>query len=325
MSKFTGRQAAIGIGKESVRGTAVASTYFIPWRELSSIDDKVTTVKNDTALARLEASDGYAVTSKYADVSWNTKLKDSHFGLLLLSLFGTVSSVAKSSPNTSVYDHTFSVLQSVQHPSLTIAYKDSNVDLRFANAVVNTLKLNIERDNYVMYEVSTLSKPSASASNTVSYSQENDFLPQHLTFKTATTQSGLDAASAVNIRSANIEFSQNLMFEQVLGTTSPNDVLTQSFTVKGSVTLVHNATTYSALQNAGTYQALRFDLLHTATIGTSSNPELKIDLHRCSLTNYQKRVALNDIVEESFDFEGHYSLSDSKMATVVLTNLVTSY
>lgn len=325
MSKEIGRQASIGIGKESTRGTAVASTYFVPWMSIDGIDDKVATVVNETALARLENSDGYAVTRKFAEIGWSTKMKDSHFGLLLLSLFGTDTPVAKSSPNTSVYDHTFTVLQTVQHPSLTISYKDLNVDLRYANAVVNSLKINIERGNYVMYDVTTMSKASASASNTVSFTQENDFLPQHLTFKTATTQSGLTGASAVNIRNATIEFSQNLVFEDVLGDVAPNDVLNQSFGVKGSVTLVHTDTTYSALQMAGTYQALRFDLVHSTTIGTSSNPELKIDLHRCSITNYSKRLGINDIVEESFDFQGHYSLTDSKMATVILTNLVASY
>lgn len=325
MSRQIGRSASVGIGKESVRGTAVAPTYWVPWMDVQNIDDKVATVNNETSLARLESSDGYAITKKFAEIGWSTKMKDSHIGLILLSLFGTVSSVAKSAPNASVYDHTYSVLQSLQHPSLTIAYKDANVDLRYANAVINTLKISYERGGYIMYDITTMSKASASASNTVAHTQENDFLPQNLTFKNATTQAGLDAADAVNIRSASIEFSQNLMSEDVLGSVAPNDFLNQSFSVKGSVTLVHNATTFSAIQNAGTYQALRFDLIHAATIGTSSNPELKIDLHRCSITNYNKRLTLNELVEESFDFEGHYSLTDSKMVTVVLTNLVTAY
>lgn len=325
MAKQIGRQASFGIGKESVRGTAVAPTYWIPWMTPTSVDDKVATIVNETSLARLEASDGYAITRKFAEFGWDTKMKDSHIGLIFLSLFGTVGSVAKSAPNAAVYDHTFSILQSVQHPSLTIAYKDQNTDVRLPNAVVNTFKINYERESYITYSLATYSKPSESASNTVAHTQENDFLPQHFTFKNATTQAGLDAASAVKVRSATLEFSQNLMFEDNLGDTSPNDILNQSFSVKGTVTLVHNATTFSTIQNAGTYQALRFDLLHTATIGTSSNPELKIDLHRASITNYAKSLPLNEIVTESFDFEGHYSLTDSKMVTAILTNLITAY
>lgn len=325
MAKEVGRLAWIGIGKESSRGTAVAPTYGVAWMDVGSIDDKVGTVTNEAALARLESVDDYAVVKKFAEPAWNTKIKSDHIGLLFLSLMGTVNSVAKSSPNTSVYDHTFSVLQSVQHPSITIAHKDANADVRFANAVVNTLRINYERGKYCTYEVTTMSKASASASNTVANTTEYDFLPQHLTFKNANAQSGLSGASAVAIRSATIEFSQNLVSEDVLGTTAPNDFLSQGFTARGSITLVHNATTYSTLQNAGTKQALRFDLLHTATIGTSSNPELKIDFYSASITNYTKRLSLNELVEESFDFEAYFSLSDSKMLDVVLTNLVTSY
>lgn len=325
MAKEVGRLAWIGIGKESSRGTAVAPTYGVPWMDAPSVDDKVATVVNEAALARLESVDDYAVVKKFAEVGYTTKIKSDHIGLILLSLMGSVSSVAKSSPNTSVYDHTFSVLQSVQHPSLTIAYKDVNSDVRFANAVVNTLRINYERGSYCTYEVTTMSKPSASASNTVANTAEYDFLPQHLTFKNANAQSGLSGASAVAIRGATIEFSQNLVSEDVLGSTTPNDFLSQGFTVRGSVTLVHSANTYSTLQNAGTKQALRFDLLHTATIGTSSNPELKIDVYSASITNYSKRLTLNELVEESFDFEGYFSLSDSKMLDIVLTNLITSY
>lgn len=325
MAKEVGRLAWIGIGKESSRGTAVAPTYGVPWMDIASIDDKVGTVVNEAALARLESADDYAVVKKFAEVGYTTKIKSDHFGLILLSLMGSVSSVAKSSPNTSVYDHTFSVLQSVQHPSLTIAYKDVNTDVRFANAVVNTLRINYERGQYCTYEVTTMSKASASASNTVANTAEYDFLPQHLTFKNANSQSGLSGASAVAIRGATIEFSQNLVSEDVLGSTTPNDFLSQGFTVRGSVTLVHSANTYSTLQNAGTKQALRFDLLHTATIGTSSNPELKIDVYSASITNHSKRLTLNELVEESFDFEGYFSLSDSKMLDIVLTNLITSY
>lgn len=325
MSKFSGRRAAIGIAPESLRGTPVTPTYWIPWREVTDPHNKVETVKNDTSLARIESSDGYAVIGKFGEIGWKTKLKDTHFGAILKSLFGSVSSVAKASPNTSVYDHTFSVLQSNQHPTVTITYKDPNVDIAFANAMIGSLKIDAAQNNYIMYEVKTLSLPSDASTTTVAHVQENDFLPQQLVFKNANTQSGLDGASAVSIRSMSIEFSQNLLKEMNLGNTSPTDILNQDFDIKGSVTLTHSSTAYSTLQDAGTVQALRFDLIHSATIGTSANPELKIDLYKASITNYSKKVTLGNMTEESFDFEAHYSLADSKMVAVTLTNLATSY
>lgn len=325
MSKFTGRSASWGIGKESVRGTAVAPSFWVKWMEITNPDDQIEGAVDSASLARIEDSDAFNVLRKFATVGWKTKLTDTHSGLLLLSLCGTVASVSKGGADAAVYDHTFSIAQTATHQSLTLAYKDANVDVRYPNAVVNSLKINYEMGDYIMYEVGTMSKASASASNTVAHVQEYEFLPQHFVFKKASAQSGLTAASAVSIRSANIEISSNTMFEDVLGSQAPNDVLNQSFVITGSVTLVHNDTTYSVLQNDGTYQAFRFDLIHTATIGATANPQLRIDLHRASISNYSKNLTLDGIVEESFDFKAHYSLTDSKMATIILTNLTTSY
>lgn len=324
MTKIIGRQNSIGIGKESTRGTAVTPTYWVPWLDVKA-DNKVEAVVDQASLARLEDSDATAVTAKYGEISWKTKMKDKHIGLLMLSLFGTVSSAAKISPNTAVYDHTFSVAQSTSHQSLSVALKGSNDDVVFANGVVDALTITAELGNYVNYEVSLIAKASASASNTVAHSAENDFVPQMLTFKTATAQSGLTAASAVKIRNVKLEIKQNLLREHVLGAVGVNDVLNQSFEITGSIVLLHTDATYADMQNNETYTAMRFDFIHTTTIGTSSNPELQIDLHRARITNYERKMTLNDMVEESFDFKAHYSLTDSKMVTAVLTNLVTAY
>ena len=325
MAKFIGRQAAVGIGKENSRGTAVAPTFWVPKNPLSDVDDKVKTVKNETAIARMESSDGYAVIGKHGELGWSTKLFDSSTGLLFLSLMGSVSSVAKSAPNAAVYDHTFSILQNTQKPSLTVAYKDPNVDRALPNAIVSEITIKGEVNNYIMIDVKTMSRQSASATNTISFTDEKHFVPQNFTFKIASTQAGLTAASAVPIRNFSITLKNNAMLEEVLGNVSVNDVLSQSFDVNGSITLVHNATTYSDLQNNGTVQAMRLDLLSTETIGTSSNPQLRIDLHKASLTEYTKNMSQNELVEESFNFDGHYSIADSKMITVILTNLITSY
>lgn len=323
MTKQIGRLASFGIGRESTRGTSVAPTYWIPWMELD-VDDRVAAVTNEVSRARLEQNDGMAIVEKYMEGSVKTKLMSNHIGLLLYSIFGTVSSATKGG-ETVVYEHTYSVEQGTQHDSLTFAYKDANKDVRFANGMVSDLKITAELGNYIMYEASILAKNSASASNTVSHSAEYEFVPQMLTFKKASAQSGLTAASASTIRACEINFRQNALREHVLGSVAPNDVLNQGFEVFGKITLVNDATTFEDLQNNETQQAFRFDFTHTSTIGNSSNPRLLIDLHSVRLTNYSRSLTLNGLVEESFDFQGNYYLTDSKLVTCVLTNLIASY
>lgn len=321
MTKITGRQMSLGIGKETTRGTAVAPTYWIPWADLT-LEEQVEKVLDDTALGVIEDSDANDTVKKYLEFSIGTKLKDDHIGLILLSLFGACSSAVKE---TTAYNHTFTVAQDNTHESLTIAEKSSNEDLRYPNCVVESLQLTGSLGDYIRYVASGKGLLQASASNTVSNSQEYDFKPQDLTFKHASAVSGLDGASAVSIREFNININQNLFDEDVLGSVTPSDFLNQQFSVEGSVTLVHNAATYQDLMLNGTYQALRFDLVGSETIGGSSNPRLKIDLDRCSLFDYSRDRSLNGIIIETFSFKGHYDLTNSSMIEVLLTNEITSY
>lgn len=325
MTKIIGRMDNFGIGKESSRGTAVVPGNWTPWMDLE-YNDEVSLIPNEASIGRIEDSDGHAVGLVNGAVKLGSKMKDKAMGYYLLAALGTVNSAAKSSPNGSVYDHTFTVLNSVSAPSMSLALKGPNLDVVMANAVLDKLKISQKYGEYAMFEAEFLGKATASASNTVSYTAENDFFAKHLTFKKASAASGLDAASAIKIREFSMELSKNAMMEEVLGQNTPNDILNQQLSIKGSVTLIHTDATYHDLMVAGTFQALRFDFQNTdVTIGSNANPGLKIDLNRCSIDNVKVNRNQNDIVEESFDFTARYSIADSKMITAILTNLQTLY
>lgn len=325
MAKIIGRLNSLGIGKESSRGTAVTAGMWLPVMELE-YENAVKTAVNEASLARIENSDAEVVTTKYGEVSIKSKIKDQTFGYLLLSLLGTDTPAAQSSPNGAVYDHVFSVNQTTQHQSLSLALKGPNDDVVIPNAVVESLKVSAETNKYVMFEAKALGKASESATNTVSFTQENDFTSKHVTFKLAATQADLAAASAISIRKFEMEIKTSAMLEEVLGGTPVSDVLSQSFEVSGSVTLVHTDATYETLMLNGTYKALRFQLLNTdVTIGSTANPKLVIDLHRCTFQSRKRKMALNDLIEETFTFKAHYSLTDSKMISCTLSNTKASY
>lgn len=280
---------------------------------------------DEQSQGRIESPDGAHIVESYAETVIKMKLHEQSLGLLLLAALGTDTPTAKSSPNTAVYDHVFTVNNSNAHPSLTVALKSANDDVRFPLAMLDSLKFECKPDSYPTVEATFMSKPYASASNTPSFATEKDFLSRMLTFKLASSQSGLDAASAVKIRSFTMEIKKNLFSEYNLGSNSPNEIANQTFEISGSVTLMNTDTTYSDIQLAETSKALRFDFLHTDTIGTSANPEVKIDLYNARLSNYQRNMGLNDLVEESFDFTALWDTTTSAMVAITLTNLIASY
>lgn len=325
MSKIIGRLNNLGIGKESSRGTAVSAAKWMPVTDLT-YEDRVKTVVDEATHGRLESSDGELVTSTYGEVSIKSKVKDITFGYLLLSLLGTDTPAAQGAPNAAVYDHVYTVGQTTQHQSLSLVLKGPNDDMTVPNAVVDSLKITADTNKFVMFEAKCLGKVSAASSNTASYTAENDFTSKHVVFKTASAQSGLAAASAITIRKFELEIKTGVILEEVLGSTPINDVLNQAFEVSGSVTIIHNDATYHDLMLANTYKAMRFQLLNSdVTIGTSANPTFTFDLHRALISKRDRKMGLNDLIEETFDFKAHYSLTDSKMISCTLSNLLAAY
>jgi len=66
MSKFIGRKVAIGIGKESVRGTAVVPTFFTPHLELT-LDEKITQAIDESTVSRIEDAVDAKVTERMSN------------------------------------------------------------------------------------------------------------------------------------------------------------------------------------------------------------------------------------------------------------------
>ena len=323
MAKFLGRRASVGIGKESSRGTAVAATYWVPWRELD-FQDQYEVIMNDSARGIIEAHDGAALVKEWGEGSVSAKVKDDHVGLLFLSLMGSVSS-ATAGGETIVYDHTFSVQQSAQHQSLTISLKDDVRDVRFANAVVSSLELTAELGEYVMYTAEFLSKKSASATNTVAQGSETDFVPQNLAVVTASNKAGLGAGTSVTLKNLQLTISSNAETDDVLGSTDPSDVLNKEFMVEGSFEMNYEDNTFKDYVSAETDRAIRISLTGTETIGVGSNPTIQIDLAKCRFISWEPSIGLNDIATQTVEFQALYDTTEAEMIELVLTNAVASY
>jgi len=323
MSKFIGALADIGIAKEAVRGTAETSaSFYIPKMSLT-VDDVIEQALDENTIGVIEDTTDAKLVHKASDIEIEGKIGDKSIGLILLSLLGS-DSVA--GPTDSAYTHTFTVAQSAQHQSLTVFQEDPNQDYKYANGMVTKFDLNVELGKFCMFKVGFRAKAGATATLTPSYSAENSFLPQHGVIKIASTQVGLDAASALSIRSVKVTFDQNTEDDNVIGSVAPADILNRQFMAEGELELVFNDETFKTQLLADTAQALRIDLNNTdVLIGSSSTPRLKIDFHSVKFSEFKRNYGNGDIVTATVKFKAHYKLADSKMVTITLINAQSSY
>lgn len=326
--KSISRLAQFGIAKETVRGTAgAAATYYIPWNELS-VEEKDVKVNEEQAYGVIEDTVGTYIVKQWAEASLKAPLGDKHFPLILFAALGAISSAAKSG-ETIVYDHTITVAQSAQHQALTLFLDDpiAGQDYKHALGAISSLELNYELGKILEYVVNLRAKKGATATLTPSTTSENRFLSKHLIFKLATNLAGLDAASAMNIRSLSLKIEKNIEDDDALGNIAPVDFLNKQLSIEGSLEAIfENESDYKTIALAATPKAMRLDLLNTdVTIGTASNPRIKIDLAKVIFKEITKPYKVNDILKQTVSFKAHYSTGDSKMITTLCNNLVASY
>jgi hypothetical protein len=324
MTKFIGRLADIGIAKEAVRGTAEGSVdFFLPKVSLS-IDDGIDQVIDESSVGVIEDAPDASVVAKFAEGEIEGNIFDKSFGLILLSALGSVSTA--SAEETTVYPHTFSVLESAQHPSLTLFLDDPNQDYKYALAVLTSLDIDVMLGKYATYKAAFRSKVGATATLSPSYSSENHFLPQHGSAAIAANLAGLDAASPISIRSISIKIDKNAEDDRVIGSLDAADILNKQLAVEGSIELVFNDNTFKTDMLADTAKALRIRLTNNnVIIGSTLHPQLTIDLAKVKFSKFERKYANDDIVTATVDFKAFYSVGDASMIGAELINEQASY
>jgi hypothetical protein len=325
MTKAIGRLVNLGIGKESSRGTAVVPTYWLFKSDLN-YQEKFEQAVEDSSVGVIADAIDAQTTKRWAEGSFGGDIKDKSIGLILLSLFGSVSSALKSGESI-VYEHTFSLGNSAQHPSLTLGIDDPWQDYQFALAMIESLEIKYERGKFVAFTANFKSKKGATATLTTTYTAENSFRPQDFVFKMASSLSGLSAASATTIKSATLKFEKNLEIDEVLGSIDPADILNKQFSCTGTIEAIfEDEATFKTIALGDTAKALRFDIKNTSVaIGTSANPELQIDLAKVKFSEITRATPIGDLVKQTLGFKAFYSLGDSKMFSAILINLAASY
>lgn len=325
MAEFSGRKISVGIGKETVRGTAVAPTYWVKHLDTDFLD-KNEKVLNESALGVLDKYSQVEIVKEWAEGKLEGKVTDKTFGLILASMFGnTPTSVQRATEG--VYDHTFAQNQTNTGVSLTIARKDGNADKRYSLAVLNKLEITCVVGEFIKFSAEYISKKGVTTTNTVAYVAENEFVPKNATAKFAANVAGIIGATAIPVQDFKLSIERSVEPYFVFGSNDPAEIYNQEFEVKGDMTLRYINTTYEDLWRANTSQAIDLDIINTGVIigtGTSS-PAVKFTLPEANVVEWEIDQSKDKIVEQTVGFQGLYNLAAAATLTARFTNTVVSY
>jgi Phage tail tube protein len=329
--KGIGRRFSIGIAKETTRGTAVSSaSHWLPFSD-ATLDEKFTNVSQDEAFGVIEDSVGQDRVKNWAEGTIKIPVTDQSLPLVLLAALGANADSTHSGESV-VYDHKATVAESAQHQSLTLFIHDplSGVDYSHALGVISKLDLDVELKKFADLSLSVKAQKGVSQSSfSPSITAENRFLPQYMTFKYATSVSGLSSATPIALKSFKLTVDGDIEDDDVLGSASPIDFLNKEFKVTGSLEAIwQNEADFKtvALATPNVPQAVSVVLKNTdVTIGSSSNPEVNITLDQVYFTELSRPIKVKDLVYQTVKFTATYSTSNSEMLNIITTNTVASY
>lgn len=298
MTKFVGRRGALGLAKESVRGTMVGTpTFWIP-RVTISYDDHIESAVEPEGLGKIADSDATFVTQTNASGDIEFQPDDRILGLFLSSLLGASPSVAGSNP----YTYTYTLANTNQHQSLSVIYQDPDITKAYPLGIVDSLKFTVDQNSIVSATATLKSRVGRDwTTQTANFTAlGSKFLHQHLQFKTASAVGGIAAASEVPLKKLEFTISANADFDSVLGTVEPVDILNQQFTVTGQIELLKQDETYRRLMLDGTSKALGISFVN----GASS--QLNLQFPKVAFTEWEQDRTLDNIVSQKINFKAHY-------------------
>lgn len=318
MTKFVSRRGTLGVAFEVTRGTPVVPAMWIPWAKMG-FHDMIESAAEDQGFGNIADQDSFYVTLTKGEGEVDAQLYDQAIPYFLGSLLGAVPVTTGSNP----YTHTFTLSQTNTAKTLSLYWTDPDRDYMFPFAVVDTFKISIKPMGIVDYTIGFKSKDAANWTHqTPSFTTlGSKFLHQHLVFKLATSVAGLTAASNISLKELNLTISRDVIHDTVMGTSEPEDVLSQSISVEGDVTLNLQDDTYRNFMLANTYRSMEINLLNGA------NSSLDLRFPRVSFFDWEPDYTLNEIAKQKFNFKANYDSANALdiISTAVVINTKTSY
>lgn len=321
MADYIGRKVAVGLGKETTRGTAVAPAFFV--RHLSmDFKQKGEVVQNESALGVREKFSDSEIVKEWGEGKLEGKVNSKSIGLILLGTFGTVVSAS----NGAAYNHTFTVNQSNTPQSLTISKVDGVNSRRHALAMIKSLEITIEAGEYVKFSADIVSKKGVEVANTVAYVTEYEFTSKDSYVKFASNVAGLTAAAASPVKSAKIMLDTGVEPYFEVGTTDPTEIHAGAIEVTGEVVARHTDSSYEDMYHVNTRKAMLIGFKNLSVdLGGAVNPALEITLEQARVSDWDTSNDLDSIVEQTMGIAGEFSTATGKAITAVLTNNQVSY
>lgn len=310
----------MGLGIETVSGTPVAATNWIPTEEFSmkAIVDKTT---DSNAFGIIDEVSGSVISKEMTETTAGGIVRSQSIGVLLKLALGAVAAPVLA--ETGVYTHAFTRLNSNAHPSATVIDNNWTSDAQAPYCMLDTLEIDAQVGEYVKFKTTFKGGKMASATATPTFltgTADEAFVASKVTVKTATNIAGLSSGTAITLQNVKLSLSKNVLQIFKLGSTTVDANVNQQFGVTGDFEAIYDATTNRDLFTANTKKAIQIEIEGSTLVGATKYNKITIQLASVQFSTWDKKTGNNDIVTETVGLVGEYSFTDTQTMNVSLVN-----
>lgn len=323
MTTHIGREVAFGAAVETTRGTAVTTSDKWFKKTTVSLLPEVEKVVDDSSFGRLEDAEEARTVREWFGGSIDGVLHADAIGYPLNNLYGTVAT-EETAASSGVFEHTFTLSQSIIHPTLSFFIADKVKKQVYNGGVVSSLSIEATTDDYLRYSMEVLARASATHTDTVSYDTEYDFIGKDITVKVANTLGGLSSATATKIKSLNINIDAGAISDWVFGDTTPEHY-NGAFGIELDFTKNYENATFENLFKSDDAKYVKVAIKGDTVLPSDNAPEVTFTFYKCKVTDYDVDDSADALREESVTMKALYNVTDEKQSEVLVRNVTTSY
>ena len=321
MTKFAGRRGTLALAIEDTRGvspTSASDYFWVPYAT-NSFKDTVEEARENQGLGKIADGDSKYVVMKMGEGEIEAQIYDKALGVVLTGVLGAIPSSSGGNP----YTHTYTLSNSNQHQSVSLYWSDPDRNDMYKLGMLDSFQVSVEPSGLVQYTVGYKSKTADewTAITPVYTSLGSKFLHQHLSVKLADAVGNLAAATPISLKNLEFTIAKNTVFDSVMGTVEPEDILNQQISVEGTLELNLESDTYRDYMLDGTYRSMEIAL----TNGASSI--LTLQFPRVDFSEWEPDYTLDEIAKQSINFKCNYDAANALdiISTCTLVNTQASY
>jgi len=313
-----GRLDTLLLAKEATAWSVWTTFVSIPLTEAPYIKPVVEYFDNESGLWRIEAWAWKCLTKNMSETTLTGNAYPKTFWHILTALFW--QSTAPATIETSVYKHSFTILNSNNHKTYSVCTDWLDQKLSLYN-MLDSFSLNAEVWGVINYTAMFKWKAEATTTwKTVTFVSEECMKVSWMSVKFADSISWLTAASVIPVTSLNFECSKNVLDLFETWSIEPTSFHNQDFRTTWDMELIYRDDTYKAYNTAWTTKSMRITIIGTTLIGATKYNELSFDFALLNFDEWDRSNDNDGITTQTLWFTASYWITEASMMTWYIQN-----